>query len=346
MSPGKSLADHQFAVLEPVNPHRLRRRVDQPVLRHAVLRVEERACSPGPARRWPERGSRPPGRAHPARCRRRSADARVPSRRTAGPAARHRCRTARRRTERKRTLPARALERIGPAALPPDLDPLVLQVRRRGHDQISIQQLVALVRRRRSVVLVGELEHALCSNHGCFPGIDSRATGARPSPGRTQAARYRRTRLPAPPIAPAANRDGSRRPWPPDGSISQPSRAPLSMYSRILSWSGAKPSLGERSSTTKSGQRGMNFPNRPLDAQLPVEPAEFEEPLVREAQCRRQPAAQTPSCATPPGTTTTGPGVGCRAARAGWPAPPANAACRAWRSTPCRARPGPAPGSA
>ena len=45
---------------------------------------------------------------------------------------------------------------------------------------------------------------------------------------------------------------------PPDGSISQPRRAPLSMYSRILSWSTGRLSLDERNSTTKSGQRGMN----------------------------------------------------------------------------------------
>jgi hypothetical protein len=75
----------------------------------------------------------------------------------------------------KEELAERILPHESSQRLPqPNLSPLELQIRRRGHDQISIQQLVAPVRRRRAVVLAGELEGWLRRGHAGFPPFSHR----------------------------------------------------------------------------------------------------------------------------------------------------------------------------
>ena len=163
LSPAQGLRNHQRADVWTMNPHGFGRRIDQPVLRHAVLRVERALVAPaalGGGRRedLDDEVERAP---HVLAVVQQMGRGR--GRRTAGPAARRRYPRTPRRTGRRKTAAARSPPRTGPAARPTGPEPPGASGSAPGPHQIPIDRLVGLVRRGRPVVSVGKLNDGLPS---------------------------------------------------------------------------------------------------------------------------------------------------------------------------------------
>ena len=112
-------------------------------------------------------GSRSRGRVRPAPSGRRSAGARVPGTRT-DTNSRSGCTTlvSDRNTSQGRSFPNAWSRMNRPSSWPQaELDFLVPQIRGGNHDRITVEQLVALVRRCGEVVLAGELDDGLRGGH-------------------------------------------------------------------------------------------------------------------------------------------------------------------------------------